>query len=163
MIRRYVYYIVIAIATFIIGTLLVHAIAFSHSRSKSLEQELNEGAREANVPLAVAAPFYGDCECDLKDNPFAVHLGSKVLEGKMIKRVEPQYAALARNARIQGNVVVEVEIDRDGRVSCTRAIAGPPLLRAACEHAAQESLFRPTVLSGEPVQVVGILIYKVRL
>jgi len=157
MIRRYVYYIVIAIATFIIGIVIVEAC--SH-RSKSLEQELNEGARERNVPIFVPMQPYDACIWDFKNNPLAIHLGSKVTESRMIKRVEPQYPALGRCVRVQGNVVVEVEIDRDGRVACTRAIAGPPLLRRTCEQAARQSLFKPTVLSGEPVRVIGTISYK---
>jgi hypothetical protein len=40
------------------------------------------------------------------------------------------------------------------------AVSGHPLLRQAAEQAARESKFSPTMLSGQPVKVTGIVVYN---
>jgi TonB family protein len=60
---------------------------------------------------------------------------------KIIKLPKPPYPAAARAVRAAGEVVVEVKIDRQGKVISTKAVSGHPLLRAVSEKAAQQSLY----------------------
>lgn len=83
-----------------------------------------------------------------------------LLNGKAIKLVTPSYPAIARAARASGLVVVEVLVDETGQVIRARALSGQPLLVAAAVKAASESVFSPTLLSGQPVKVTGTINYN---
>ena len=83
-----------------------------------------------------------------------------VLNGKATSKPEPVYPPLARAARASGTVTVQVEVDEQGRVTSARAVSGHPLLRASAEAAARQARFTPTVLSGKPVKVTGVLTYN---
>lgn len=83
-----------------------------------------------------------------------------VLNGKAVSRPQPPYPPAARAARAQGAVVVQVTVDETGGVTSAKAVSGHPLLRAAAEAAAKQAKFSPTVLSGKPVKVSGVLTYN---
>ena len=83
-----------------------------------------------------------------------------VLNGRALKLAMPGYPAKARKARASGTVVVKVLIDEEGKVISAKAISGHPLLLAASVEAAKKSLFSPTLLSGEPLKVEGVIEYN---
>jgi protein TonB len=80
--------------------------------------------------------------------------------GKAIKRVDPPYPALAKAARVTGTVVVQVTVDEAGNVISSSALSGHPLLRDAAVQAARGWKFSPTMISGQPVKVVGTLMFN---
>jgi len=83
-----------------------------------------------------------------------------VLNGKAISLPKPPYPPAARAVRASGAVSVQVLIDEQGRVVSASAASGHPLLRAAAEQAARGARFSPTLLSGQPVKVSGIITYN---
>ncbi|MCA1616689.1 MAG: TonB family protein [Acidobacteria bacterium] len=83
-----------------------------------------------------------------------------VINGKAVSKPAPAYPAVARAARAAGVVTVEVVVDEKGRVASARAVSGHPLLRASAEAAARQARFSPTLLSGHPVKVRGVLTYN---
>jgi periplasmic protein TonB len=64
------------------------------------------------------------------------------------------YPQLARQARVQGVVVLEAVIAKDGSVQSLRVVTGHALLNQAAIDAVREWRYRPTMLNGEPVEVV---------
>jgi periplasmic protein TonB len=80
-------------------------------------------------------------------------VGGNVQAAKIIARPNPIYPALARQARIQGKVVLHAIIDKQGRVSQLEVVSGHPLLVKAALDAVQNWRYQPTVLNGEPVEV----------
>lgn len=86
-----------------------------------------------------------------------------VLQGSAIRRVPPSYPGVAKKNSIGGSVVVEITVDEEGSVTQTRPLSGPPVLRDAAEAAAREWKFRPTLLSGVPVKVIGTLTFNFNL
>lgn len=76
-----------------------------------------------------------------------------MLEGNLIRRVEPVYPPLARNARIQGPVVVYALISKVGTMENVRALSGHPLLVPATIDAVSQWRYRPYILNGEPIEV----------
>jgi TonB family protein len=96
-------------------------------------------------------------ECKLSLSPQLVEGG--ILNGKANSLPTPAYPAAARGARVGGSVPVRVVVDVDGSVSSAEALGGPKLLRRAAEDAAREALFAPTLLSGRPVMVGGVINY----
>jgi len=83
-----------------------------------------------------------------------------VVNGIAIDLPRPEYSSMARGARASGSVNVLVTIDETGKVIAARAITGHPMLREAAEAAARKARFKPTMISGQPVQVTGIIVYN---
>jgi protein TonB len=83
-----------------------------------------------------------------------------VLNGKAVSLPKPAYPAAARAVRASGAVQVQVLIDEEGRVVSASAAGGHPLLQAAAVAAARQARFSPTLLSGQPVKVSGIITYN---
>jgi protein TonB len=83
-----------------------------------------------------------------------------VLNGKAISLPKPPYPAAARAVHASGAVNVQVTIDVSGNVISASAVSGHPLLRQVAEQAARGAKFTPTVLSGQPVVVTGVIIYN---
>lgn len=83
-----------------------------------------------------------------------------VLNGKAIHLPKPPYPPAAKAVGAKGSVIVQVTLDENGRVLTAKATAGHPLLRAAAEAAAREARFTPTKLSGQAVQVSGVITYN---
>ena len=75
-------------------------------------------------------------------------------ERNLISRVDPLYPPLALQARIQGVVRFDIVIGKDGRVSNVQLVRGHPLLVAAARDAVHQWVYKPTLLNGEPVEVV---------
>ena len=83
-----------------------------------------------------------------------------VLNGKAISKPQPAYPAIARSARASGTVTVQVLVDEKGNVVTARAVSGHPLLQQSAVAAAHQAKFRPTLLSGTPVKVTGVITYN---
>ena len=83
-----------------------------------------------------------------------------VLNGKAISLPAPEYPAVAKQAKVSGAVTVRVTVDENGAVIAAQAVAGHPLLQASAVQAARQARFSPTLLMGEPVKIVGVLIYN---
>lgn len=83
-----------------------------------------------------------------------------VLNGKALSKPAPPYPAIARAVRASGTVVVQVTIDEAGKVISARAASGHPLLQQAAVQAAYGARFSPTLLSGQPVKVTGVITYN---
>lgn len=83
-----------------------------------------------------------------------------VMNGKATSLPKPPYPPLARNVRAGGPVTVQILIDEDGKVVSASAVSGHPLLRATAENAARGARFSPTLLSGQPVKVSGVITYN---
>jgi TonB family protein len=79
---------------------------------------------------------------------------------KALRFAKPKYPAAAHAARASGAVQVQVTIDEDGEIAAANAISGHPLLRQAAEAASKETRFAPTLLSGKPVKITGIIVYN---
>jgi len=78
---------------------------------------------------------------------------SVIMEGNLIHKVEPRYPAIAQQVGIQGAVVIQALISRDGSIEQIRIVSGQPLLAAAAKTAVREWKYRPYYLNGEPVEV----------
>lgn len=76
-----------------------------------------------------------------------------VTEGKLIRRVEPNYPMQARAQRIAGTVALEVTIAEDGTVRNIKEISGSPVLAAAARSALQGWRYSPFLLNGKPVAI----------
>jgi len=78
---------------------------------------------------------------------------SHMMEGNLIHRVQPQYPQLARQARIQGTVILQAVISREGKIQDLRVLSGHPLLVQAAMDAVRQWIYRPYYLNDQPVEV----------
>jgi TonB family protein len=67
---------------------------------------------------------------------------------------------MAKLARVQGKVVVQVLIDENGKVISAKAVDGPPLLINESQRAALQAKFSPTKINGQAVKVSGVITYN---
>jgi protein TonB len=85
--------------------------------------------------------------------PQRVRVSSGVSAGLLVRRVNPNYPPLARQARIQGQVLLQAEISKDGSIQNLRLISGHPMLAPAAIEAVKQWKYKPYLLNGEPVEV----------
>ena len=89
-----------------------------------------------------------------------VVISGGVLNGKAVSRPEPEYPEVAKAARAEGKVTVQILVDEEGNVLSASAVSGHPLLQQAAVAAARQAKFSPTQLSGKPVKVTGVVVYN---
>jgi protein TonB len=85
--------------------------------------------------------------------PQRVRVSQGVSEGLLVHQVKPVYPALARSARIQGAVVLQAVIGKDGSIQNLKMISGHPMLAPAAIEAVKQWKYKPYFLNGEPVEV----------
>ena len=83
-----------------------------------------------------------------------IHVGGDVLPPEKINAPQPQYTEIARKARIQGVVIVQAIIDKQGNVTNVKVLKGLPMgLDQAAADAIKSWSFKPATLNGKPVAV----------
>jgi periplasmic protein TonB len=80
-------------------------------------------------------------------------VGGKVQAPRLIQQVQPVYPLLARQARMQGDVVIDTIIDERGEVTQMKLVSGSPLLAEAAFKAVGQWRYAPTLLNGTPVAI----------
>ena len=113
------------------------------------------GGVEGGVPGGVVGGVVGG----LPDAPppppqQAVRVGGQIKEPKKLKDVKPIYPDIAKQARVQGVVILECTISPAGRVSEVKVLRGLPLLDQAALDAVKQWVYTPTLLNGVPVPVI---------
>ena len=83
-----------------------------------------------------------------------------VITGLALSLPKPTYPQIARQARANGPVNVQVLIDETGKVISAKAVGGHPLLLAAAQQAAYGARFSPTKLGDQAVKVSGVITYN---
>lgn len=72
----------------------------------------------------------------------------------LVTKVEPSYPAVAQKRAIQGAAWLDAVIGKDGHVESARAVSGNPILVHAAKNAVMQWVYRPTLLNGEPIEVI---------
>src|SRR5215831_1333690 len=85
--------------------------------------------------------------------PQRVRVSSGVQSGLLVRKVQPTYPPLARQARIQGTVVLQAQISKSGDIENLQLISGHPMLAPAAIEAVKQWKYKPYLLNGEPVEV----------
>jgi TonB family protein len=73
--------------------------------------------------------------------------------GRLIRRIDPEFPTMAKLAHIQGEVVIEAVIDKEGDIAEANATAGHPILVEAALKAVKRWKYEPFVVGGLPVPV----------
>ena len=86
--------------------------------------------------------------------PTRIRVGGMVEAAKLINKPTPEYPPLAKMARISGMVKLEAIISKDGTIQDLKVLSGHPLLVKSAMEAVQRWRYQPTLLNGEPVEVI---------
>jgi protein TonB len=89
-----------------------------------------------------------------KEAPKRQRVGGHVQAALLITQIRPVYPPLAKQARIQGTVKLQAIIAKDGTIMQLEMISGHPLLQQAALQAVSQWRYKPTLLNGEPVEVI---------
>ena len=111
------------------------------------------GGVEGGVPGGVVGGVVGGLP-DAPPPTQAVRVGGQIKEPKKLKDVKPVYPDIAKQARVQGVVILECTISPQGKVSDVKILRGIPLLDAAAIEAVKQWVYTPTLLNGVPVPVI---------
>ena len=84
-----------------------------------------------------------------------IRVGGNVRAPQILQRINPAYPPLAKQARISGLVKLEGIIAKDGTVQQLKVVSGHPLLAPAALEAVRQWRYNPTLLNGEPVEVIS--------
>ena len=85
------------------------------------------------------------------------------MNSNLLFQTDPEYPPLAREARIQGIVIIEIRIGKEGAVESTNVLSGHPLLTQAAVDCVKKWRYRPTLLNGDPIDVLATVTVKFRL
>jgi periplasmic protein TonB len=84
-----------------------------------------------------------------------IRVGGGVQMAKLVKKVVPEYPPLAKTARVSGVVHLLGVISKDGTIQNLQLIGGHPLLTRAAIEAVRQWVYEPTLLNGQPVDVIA--------
>jgi periplasmic protein TonB len=85
--------------------------------------------------------------------PTKVRISSGVAAGRVINKVQPTYPPIAKSARVQGKVVLQAVISKNGTIENLKVVSGHPMLTQAAIDAVSRWRYQPYILNGEPVEV----------
>jgi TonB family protein len=87
----------------------------------------------------------------------------KAVPARLISSAPAQYPAMARQIRVEGEVVISLDVDVSGRVSGARAVSGPPILRPAAVDAVRRWKYQPAILGDKPVASTEVVKVQFKL
>jgi protein TonB len=112
------------------------------------------GGVEGGVPGGVVGGVVGGLPDAPPPPAPVVRVGGLIREPKKVRDVPPLYPSIAREARIQGVVILEATITPQGRVQDVKVLRGVPALDEAAVEAVKQWTYTPTLVDGVPVGVV---------
>jgi TonB family protein len=150
------------------GTLSIEALQNVMRIVKGFDEHLSfaimtTGSNEVTVRIAVpggaramaATMPAASTSADASATPPAtIRVGGNVQQTKLVSQPRPVYPVEAKQARIQGVVQLSATIGKDGAVQHLEVINGHPLLVQAAMDAVRQWVYQPTLLNGQPVEVV---------
>jgi TonB family protein len=92
-----------------------------------------------------------------------VRIGGRIREPRKLQHVSPAYPDIAKQARVQGIVILECVITAEGHVGKVTVLRGIPLLDEAAIEAVRQWRYAPTLLEGQPVPVIMTVTVNFRL
>ena len=119
------------------------------ARAAALQEQLQAVLDEMQVLLGDSDRSAGGSN---SNEPFRI--GDGIRSPAKIVNVNPVYPPEAREARVQGVVILEATISRTGEVSDVEVLRSVPLLDEAAVAAVRQWRYEPTLVDGEPVSIL---------
>lgn len=121
------------------------------------------GVKLGSISEPVREPIVVAMASEPPPLPATKSISGGALNGRALNLPQPSYPDPAKRAHLSGLVTVEVVVDETGKVISAQATGGPSMLRDPAVQAAMKARFSPTLLSGQPVKVTGVINYKFTL
>ncbi len=115
----------------------------------------------ASTALAQFGVNCGEHPDVLRNKSGIVWFTHEQLEKMAIKRVEPVMPSTPPGFQYDGYVTFKILVDREGNIACIWNPTGSPLFHSAVNVALQYWKFKPMVVSGKPVEFVGVMKFHV--
>lgn len=118
------------------------------------------GGVEGGVPGGVLGGIVGGLPQTVEAPPApqrVVRVGGSIVAPKLLKRVPPEYPALASQARLQGLVIVEAQVDTSGAVRTVKVLRGAPLFDEPALAAVRQWRYQPLLLNGQPTEFIVVV------
>lgn len=114
-----------------------------HPGTTSVRVDLQPGSPPQQVPVPVAASGTAETTASVTSNATdRVQMSADTAE-VVSRPVKPGYPLLARQMKVQGSVILQVLIGRDGLIQNLHVVSGPPILASAAEEAVKQWHFKP--------------------
>lgn len=104
-------------------------------------------------PVLAAVPFDPPARPGVK----RLRIGGNVQSTKITNKIRPAYPPLAKMSRIQGTVRFNTLIGQDGTIKALALVSGHPLLAESARAAVEQWQYQPTLLNGDPVEVITVI------
>ena len=85
--------------------------------------------------------------------PKRVRVSTGVIKGLILKYVDPVYPPEATDAHVQGRVLIQETISKEGKVMDLQVVSGHPQLSPAALEAVKQWRYKTYLLLGRPVEV----------
>jgi protein TonB len=95
--------------------------------------------------------------------PARINVSTGVLQGMLLAPIRPVYPAIARAAHVEGTVIVEAVISRQGTIESLHVVSGPAMLQNAALDAIRAARYQPYRLNGEPTEVQTTITVNFRM
>ncbi len=164
--RRWRYLLLASGGGVVLVAVLIFSTRFGSSKGADSSQTLRPSPQEATVeksatdkagipppPAETSAPVTRPPNDSGPKSPLRVRVSQEESRGLLVTTVLPVYPPLARQAHVQGAVVLDADISKDGTVETLKAISGHPMLIPAAVDAVKQWRYKPYVVKGEPVAV----------
>ncbi|MGA8367199.1 MAG: TonB family protein [Candidatus Acidiferrales bacterium] len=110
-------------------------------------------ARAQDTGQSIAVPNAAAPSSEAAPKPMRIRVGGNVEQAMLIHQVTPIYPAEAKEAHVQGTVVLHAIIMTDGTIKDLQLVSGPPMLCQAAMDAVRQWTYKPYLLNGNPVEV----------
>jgi len=159
-----------SIPVMIVAGVLVLALAFAAAKrrqapgapasSATSSGSLQQGSEPTSAPESVHPSDQSPAGSDTPAASFGrgtgsdrVSLPAEIAQSLLVTKMVPIYPLLARETRVQGPVVLDVDISKEGTIEGLRTLSGHPMLIPAAMDAVKQWRYKPYLLNGEPVPV----------
>lgn len=119
-----------------------------HPGTNSVRVDLQPGAPSQPVAVPPAPPSTASVTSNAAER---VQMSADTAE-VVSRPVKPDYPLLARQMKVQGSVILQALIGRDGLIQDLHVLSGPPILAGAAREAVKQWHFKPHYLGEEPVE-----------
>jgi protein TonB len=124
---------------------------------------------EGGVPAGIVGGIVGGVDVPPPPPPpppapqGPIRIGGEIKEPALVHRVEPIYPPYAVSANIEGVVILEATVDREGRIEELRVLRSHPVLEKAAMEAVRQWRYSPVLLNGKPERFILTVVVTFKL
>jgi protein TonB len=142
----------------------------SETPAPDVDEEGTMAGVEGGVPGGVAGGVVAALDAEVPPPPppapaprAPIRVGGAVKEPALVHRVDPVYPVLAVSAGLEGTVILEAIVDRDGRVESLRVLRSQGVLDRAALDAVKQWRYSPVLLNGQPEKFILTVVVSFKL